>query len=310
MDADVSQPSLDWWNVLQASSFMFIAAFVSLALGIKLEMSLIISGVRCVVQLTMMGYVLDDVFRANNAGVVMLLSLVLVVLGAYETVFNRSKKTFKGLFFLMFVILFVSNFLVGILGAAFVLQEKPFWSPTKFIPIIGMLLGNSMGSVAMATERCLDQFSVHAPLLETRLAYGATRYEAGLPLAIDAIRIALLPVITQLSVMGMINIPGMMTGQLMAGTPMMEAVIYQECIMFMIAASSALGVVMVVVSCLVVLIDKHETLRNDKIKDNQNIMQRIITSRLGYKLQRWRVRSCLRRKKLRDHIKYEEVELR
>ncbi|KAG0181407.1 hypothetical protein DFQ28_009769 [Apophysomyces sp. BC1034] len=184
----------------------------------------------------------------------------------------------------MFVILFVSNFLVGILGAAFVLQEKPFWSPTKFIPIIGMLLGNSMGSVAMATERCLDQFSVHAPLLETRLAYGATRYEAGLPLAIDAIRIALLPVITQLSVMGMINIPGMMTGQLMAGTPMMEAVIYQECIMFMIAASSALGVVMVVV--------------------------RIITSRLGYKLQRWRVRSCLRRKKLRDHIKYEEVELR
>jgi ABC-type iron transport system FetAB permease component len=81
-------------------------------------------------------------------------------------------------------------------------------------------------------------------MLETRLSFGASRYEASLPLAVEAIRIALLPVITQLSVMGMINIPGMMTGQIMAGTPMMEAVMYQQCIMFMVAASSTFGVVM------------------------------------------------------------------
>lgn len=81
-------------------------------------------------------------------------------------------------------------------------------------------------------------------MLETRLSFGATRYEAGLPLAVEAIRLALLPVITQLSVMGMVNIPGLMTGQIMAGTPIMEAVLYQQCIMFMIAASSTLGVIM------------------------------------------------------------------
>jgi len=84
-------------------------------------------------------------------------------------------------------------------------------------------------------------------MLETRLSFGATRYEAVLPLAVEAIRLALLPVITQLSVMGMVNIPGLMTGQIMAGTPIMEAVIYQQCIMFMIAASSTLGVIMSVV---------------------------------------------------------------
>ncbi|KAG1246178.1 hypothetical protein G6F68_014750 [Rhizopus microsporus] len=113
----------------------------------------------------------------------------------------------------------------------------------------------------MATERCLDQFKVHAPVLETRLAYGASRYEASLPLAVEAIRIALLPVITQLSVMGMINIPGMMTGQIMAGTPMMQAVIYQQCIMFMIAASSVLGVIMAVTACMSVLIDEDQTIQ-------------------------------------------------
>ncbi|KAG0774546.1 hypothetical protein G6F57_000532 [Rhizopus arrhizus] len=102
------------------------------------------------------------------------------------------------------------------LGAAVILRVEPFWDPPTFVPVMGMLLGNSMTSVAMATERCLDQFKFHAPVLETRLAYGATRYEASLPLAVEAIRIALIPVITQLSVMGMINIPGMMTGQIMA----------------------------------------------------------------------------------------------
>lgn len=87
-------------------------------------------------------------------------------------------------------------------------------------------------------------YRTHAPIIEARLSHGATRYEAALPLAVEAIRLSILPVITQLSVMGMINIPGMMTGQIMAGTPMLQAVMYQQCIMFMVAASSALGVIL------------------------------------------------------------------
>lgn len=82
--------------------------------------------------------------------------------------------------------------------------------------------------------------------MEARLAFGASRYEAAKPLAIDAIRVSVIPIITQLSVMGLINIPGMMTGQLMAGMPMLDAVIYQQAIMFMIAASSTLGAIMAV----------------------------------------------------------------
>lgn len=58
----------------------------------------------------------------------------------------------------MFIILFVSNLIITYIGAAFVLKVDPFWDPSTFIPVIGMLLGNSMSSVAMATERCLDQF--------------------------------------------------------------------------------------------------------------------------------------------------------
>ncbi|KAG2222483.1 hypothetical protein INT45_013396 [Circinella minor] len=310
----IGLPELDWWHVAQSSVFVIIAALISFCMGTRLELSLIISGVRCVVQLTMMGYVLDDVLNSNNAGIVMLMTLVLILLGAYETTFNRAKKTFKGMFVTMLVILLVSNVFIAFLGSAFALKEKPFWSPPKFIPIVGMLLGNTMGSIAMATEQCLDNLSLNEPILETRLSFGATRFEAAKPLAIEAIRMSMLPVITQLSVMGLINIPGMMTGQIMAGTPMMEAVIYQQCIMFMIAASSALGVVMAVFSCLMVLIDKHHSLQSEKIQDKLPIIRmktiidlsQTVSSTIG-------PQACFskcRRPGRRQEPAYEEVELR
>jgi ABC-type iron transport system FetAB permease component len=88
--------------------------------------------------------------------------------------------------------------------------------------------------------------SKHAPILETRLAYGASRLEAARPLAVESIRLALLPVITQLSVIGLINIPGVMVGLLLAGSPIRDAVIYQQVIMFMVVASSTFGSILAV----------------------------------------------------------------
>ncbi|ORZ08360.1 UPF0014 family [Absidia repens] len=244
---DEGQAPLSWWHVLESSSFVMVAAFVSFSFGLQLELSLIIASVRCVVQLSMMGYVLDDVFHANNVWIVMLMTLVLILLGAYEVVFNRTKKTFKGLFLVMFITLLLCTCTIGILGTVFSLKITPFWTPAKFIPIIGMLLGNSMSSIAMASERCLDHVSKHAPVLETRLSYGASRFEAARPLAVESIRLALLPVITQLGVMGLINIPGTMVGLLLAGAPIREAVIYQQVVMFMVVASSTLGSIIAVV---------------------------------------------------------------
>jgi ABC-type iron transport system FetAB permease component len=83
--------------------------------------------------------------------------------------------------------------------------------------------------------------------LETRLAYGATRFEAARPLAIESIRLALLPVITQLSVIGLVNIPGTLAGLVLAGAPIRDAVIYQQVIMFMVVASSTFGSILAVV---------------------------------------------------------------
>ncbi|KAI9494918.1 UPF0014 family [Zychaea mexicana] len=241
-----SSPSLDWSNVLTASIFVFFTAWISHSWGLRLGFPLIISSIRCVLQLTLMGLVLDDVLNVNNATPVMLITVALVLVGSYETVFHRTSRTLKGLFPIIFLVLLISNGVVCFLGVTLALNESPFWKPVTFIPVMGMLLGNSMGSVAMATGVCIESIALHASVIETRLSFGASRYEAVKSLAIQAIRMSMLPSLTQLSVMGMINIPGMMTGQILAGTPVQQAVIYQEVIMFMVSASCGFGVLMTV----------------------------------------------------------------
>ncbi|CAO3653783.1 unnamed protein product [Cunninghamella echinulata] len=304
---DNDQAPLSWFHVIESSVFVLIAAFISFLLGLKLEIPFIISSLRCVIQLTMMGYVLDDVLKADSVWVVMSMSLVLVILGAYEIVFNRTKKTFKGLFPVMFFVLLACTIVICIIGIAVALQVTPFWQPSQFIPIIGMLLGNSMSSIAMATEHCLDHVSKHAPLLETRLAYGATRFEATRPLAIESIRLALLPVITQLSVMGLINIPGTMVGLLIAGSPIRQAVIYQQVIMFMVVASSTVGAILSVMICLKAVIDQHQILRCDRIYDNKPIITKKVLRKMVKKFRSLPpITFCTKRY---SKYKYEELEM-
>lgn len=87
-------------------------------------------------------------------------------------------------------------------------------------------------------------------VIETKLSFGASRKEALRHVAVEAIHTSMLPSITQLSIMGLINIPGMLVGQLLAGVHIQDAIRYQICIMFMSTASSALGVLLTISVCL------------------------------------------------------------
>ncbi|KAI8062158.1 UPF0014 family [Gongronella butleri] len=239
--------ALPWYDVLVAATFIVVAASISFSLGLKLESQLIVASIRCVVQLTLMGLLLEDVFRINNMWLVLFVTMVFIFLGSYEIVYNRTRHTFRGI--VSRVLLVFSTMLIGLLGIVLALRITPFWTPTKFIPIVGMLLGNSMASVTMATDVCLGQVNQHAPMLDTYLAMGASRFEATRPLAVETIRMALLPIIAQTSVMGLVNIPGTMVGLLLSGADVHDSVIYQQALMFMIVASCTLGSILSVVVC-------------------------------------------------------------
>ncbi|KAI9313396.1 hypothetical protein BX666DRAFT_2123952 [Dichotomocladium elegans] len=279
---DNETPDLGWPQVFGASLFVLTAAYVSYTLGISLEIPLIVSGFRCVLQLTIMGFILDDILATNDGRLVILLSVCLVMLGAYETVYHRTKMSIVGLFPITVTILLLSNGLFAMLCSGLTLNEAPFWKPITFVPVIGMLLGNCMGSVAVATTLCIEAILHRAAIIETKLSFGASRFEAVKVPAMHAIRAAMLPSVTQLSVMGMINIPGMMTGQILAGVPVRQAVFYQICIMFMVTASCGVSVLLTVCACMRLLVDDHHAIRRERIvRTRASFLRMLMRDRMG-----------------------------
>ncbi|KAI9277649.1 UPF0014 family [Sporodiniella umbellata] len=235
-------PDLTWYNVGIASLFILVNGLISFCLGLKLEKSLLTSSIRCVVQLTIMGSILDSVFRAKNPVLVMLMTFVLVFLSSCETVYNKSDWSFYGMFPSVLLSTLFTTLFIGIIGTRYAINEKQFWSPELFIPTIGLLLGIMSGAMAVGLSTCLKAAGEESEQIEMYLSFGATRKEAGRNMAKEAIRVALLPTINRMSVAGLITIPGAMTGQILGGAPIMSAVMYQQIITFMISASSSLSV--------------------------------------------------------------------
>jgi len=124
-----------------------------------------------------------------------------------------------------------------------IVRPQPWHSPHVVIPLLGMVLGNSLTGISLGLDRFLSELRNRRGEVETLLTLGATRWESCRDIFAGATRTAMIPILNTMSVAGIVSIPGMMTGQLLAGAPPIQAVQYQIMIMFVIAAAIALGVV-------------------------------------------------------------------
>ncbi|KAK4519794.1 uncharacterized protein ATC70_010036 [Mucor velutinosus] len=258
-------PNLSWYNVAVASSFILVNGLISMSLGLKLEKSLLTSSIRCIVQLTIMGKILESVFNAKNPILVMLMTFTLIFLSSCETVYNKSDWSFSRMFPSVLLSTAFSTIFIGILGTRYAMNQQQFWLPELFIPTIGLLLGITAGAMAVGLSTCLTKVGQQAEQIETYLSFGASRWEAGRAVAIEAIRLAMLPSINSMSVIGLITIPGAMTGQILGGAPIMNAVRYQQIVTFMVSATTSLGVLSVVFFCIHHMIDTKHRLRPERV---------------------------------------------
>ncbi|CDH55781.1 upf0014-domain-containing protein [Lichtheimia corymbifera JMRC:FSU:9682] len=194
---------------------------------------------------------------------------VLILLSTYETVYDKADQAWSGMFMSVLVNTAFSTLFIGIVGTRYAMREQNFWLPEVFIPSIGLLLGITASSMAVSLNACLSELTSNQSRIETYLSFGATRFEASRSIAIDAVRLAMLPTINRMSIVGLITIPGTMTGQILGGAPIWNAVRYQEIISFMITASSGIAVLGVVASCLHAVIDTKHRLRTERVKEVQ-----------------------------------------
>lgn len=210
MSESSQQAALTLWNVLFAAAFVVLASFLSHLLGLGIEGTILVAGARCWIQLTLVGYILADVFESRNPWLVALMTVTLIMLGTFEAVFQRSKRSYKGIYFVVLTSLSAS-LVIALLGVRFAINTMPgteWWNPVQLIPITGMLIGNAVSGVAVGVEYVLGQVVDNQDKIEMHLAFGASRFEAMQPILIEAVKLAVIPSVNAMSVVGLISIPG------------------------------------------------------------------------------------------------------
>ena len=137
--------------------------------------------------------------------------------------------------------MFLSSFAVAVFALVVILGEDPWYTPQYAIPLLGMLLGNTMNGIAIAMDRLTHTAWEQRGIIEARLMLGERWDEAISEYRRQAIRSGLIPIINAMAAAGIVSLPGMMTGQILAGAPPVEAVKYQILIMFLITTGTGLG---------------------------------------------------------------------
>lgn len=229
-----------------AAGLVVLAGVVSLVLRLGLETRLAVAALRTVVQLMLLGLVLRFVFDPSIHWLLAVVVAVMLAAASHEAV-RRSESRFRGLTLLALVSLAFSAMFTTVVVTGVIVGVDPWYEPRYMIPLLGMILGNGLTGVSLCVDTLLTTLRGRRGHIEMDLAMGATRWEAARGPLRDAVRRGLIPIINSMSVVGIVAIPGMMTGQILAGADPAEAAKYQIVVMFMIAASTSLCCILMAV---------------------------------------------------------------
>ena len=229
-----------------AALLIVAAGMVSLALRLGVERRLGVAALRTVIQLGLLGLVLERIFAIRHPLLVVGLLILMTVFAAREAV-GRASHGYRGILVDAWLTMAASCLLVGGVVTQVVVGVEPWYEPQYVIPLLGMILGNSLTGISLCLDRFMDHLEVRSAEVELKIAFGATRREALAAPLRDAVRTGMIPIINAMAAAGIVSLPGMMTGQILAGSPPLQAVAYQIVVMFMIAAAVALGAMLVVV---------------------------------------------------------------
>lgn len=257
---------LSAWDLGLAAALVLMLAALSMRLKLALERPLLVSAARMAVQLVLIGYVLKALFSVGHPAWVAALAAVMLVVAARE-VTARQRRRFKGpwAYALGAGTLFVSPFAVGLLALTVMLSPEPWYTPRYAIPLLGIMVGNAMTAVALGLNHLVGEAASRREQIEQRLALGEDYREALADIRREAVHTGITPVVNAMAAAGIVILPGIMTGQILAGAPPVEAVKYQILIMLLLSASSGLALLLAVWLAGRRLFDERHRLRLDRV---------------------------------------------
>ncbi len=236
---DIGYPQL-----FAASALMLVAGFVSWKLELGQEKSIAVAAVRAFVQLLAMGFLLVYLFRYQTWWLVALVLLAMTLCAAPIAV-SRVRNQVGGLWLPVFATLLASSMTIAFIVVEGVVQPDPWYSARQLVPIAGMALGNTMSATAVAVDRLFADLDARSDEMFALVALGATPREAAFPSIKAAVGAGILPTLATMCAAGIVQIPGMMSGQILAGADPVVAAKYQIVVLLMMSAATTLAIVMI-----------------------------------------------------------------
>jgi putative ABC transport system permease protein len=232
-------------DFIGAVGLMAIAIALSAWQRLELEWSLTVATFRTTLQLLIVGYILWVVFEWKNPAAVLAVITGMFVIATIETRNRIGKRMPKELLLIGFSI-FTSLAVTLTYTTVIIIRPSVWYEPQYLIPLAGIVLGNVMNGAAIAGERLVQMIQSHRYDIETHLCLGATPQQAIATYRKAAIRAGLIPTLNSMMVVGIVTLPGIITGQLLSGVNPQDAASYQMLIMFMLAFSTLLTTILVV----------------------------------------------------------------
>lgn len=232
---------MNYSHVLIGLFLVLLCALLSRLKGHGQEKDLLVSALRAVIQLAALGYVLTWIFANNTAVICLLISLVMTFNSALHSR-SRVKSRYPGLLLDNLLATALSIWPMALVGSLMLGKEE--WSSVEiFLPFLGILLGNSVNGISMGIDHFTNGIREKREEVLEWLALGGTKIEATSDIFRRSIRIALTPIMNSMATMGIVSIPGAMTGQIIGGSTPMQAAITQMIIVLLISAAVYIGVV-------------------------------------------------------------------
>lgn len=224
--------------LILSSVLIMVPIIISYKEKLELNRDIIVSMLRAVVQLLAVGYVLDVIFGLDKLIYTVILVLVMIINASINT--KKKGFTIESQVFISFVSISVGTIItLGIL----ISSKAIGYTPNEVIPVAGMIISNSMVAIGLSYRNLINNFKNNSIAVEVKLSLGASIKEASNEIIRESIKISIMPTIDSAKTLGIVSLPGMMTGLILAGASPLVAVKFQIMVTFMILSSSSIATI-------------------------------------------------------------------
>lgn len=237
---------LSLWQLAAAGAYVIVTLILVRLLGVQREREILNASIRMTIQLFIAGYILTYVFDHPH-WITTLLILTVMLTFAVINAIQRVQGTLPARLKRVMAVSLIFGGVSTLAWFLVVIVQGDAWrDPRYFIPIAGMLIGNAMTGVALGANRLVDGIVDQRPTIEASLMLGATPRVSTRRVVQQSFDASILPTINSMLGIGIVALPGMMSGQILAGQSPNMAIRYQIAIMLGIMACVAVSVIILV----------------------------------------------------------------